>query len=57
MDPEWTAEKELCMRRGAPYKPPQPKVEDDDYQQEEAGKLSVGSRCQVDPGDRRGEIK
>ena len=21
-DPEWTAEKELCMRKGIPYQPP-----------------------------------
>ena len=25
-DPEWTAEKELCMRKGLPYKPPKKKV-------------------------------
>ena len=25
-DPEWTAEKELCMRKGLPYVPPKKKV-------------------------------
>ena len=32
-DPEWTAEKELCMRRGIPYKLPKQgnNAEDEEY--------------------------
>lgn len=57
IDPEWTAEKELCTRRGMPYTAPAQKIEDDEYQAEEAASISVGSRCEVDPGAKRGEIK
>lgn len=45
------------MRRGIPYVPPQPKIEDDDYQATEAQDLIVGSRCEVDVGARRGQIR
>lgn len=58
-DPEWTAEKELCMRRGMPYAPPKQKenIEDEEYMSAEAGALSVGERCEVDPGGKRGVIR
>lgn len=57
-DPEWTLEKEMCMRRGIPYVAPAGKESyADDYMQQEAGAMQVGSRCEVDPGDRRGEVK
>ena len=58
-DPEWTAEKELCMRRGIPYVPPKQKenIDDEDYMSAEAGALSVGERCEVDPGGKRGVIR
>ena len=56
-DPEWTAEKEICMRKGQPYVPPKAPVQDEDYQMEAASRLEVGQRCEVDPGAKRGEIK
>ena len=58
-DPEWTAEKELCMRRGIPYVPPKQKenIDDEDHMSAEAGALSVGERCEVDPGGKRGVIR
>eukprot|EP00878_Enallax_costatus_P005154 GHUV01005417.1.p1 GENE.GHUV01005417.1~~GHUV01005417.1.p1 ORF type:complete len:279 (+),score=61.01 GHUV01005417.1:247-1083(+) len=54
-DPTWTLEKEMCMRRGVPYTPPA--VVGPDLGAEAAASLSVGQRCCVDPGERRGEIK
>lgn len=47
------------MRRGIPYVAPVQKevVEDEEYQAEEASKLSVGSRCEVNPGGKRGCIR
>ena len=58
-DPEWTAEKELCMRRGIPYVAPKQKenIEDEEYMSAEASSLSVGERCEVDPGGKRGVIR
>ena len=58
-DPEWTAEKELCMRRGIPYVAPKQKdnIEDEEYMSVEASSLSVGERCEVDPGGKRGIIR
>jgi len=58
-DPEWTAEKELCVRRGIPYVPPKQKenIEDEDYMSNEASRHSVGERCEVDPGGKRGVIR
>jgi hypothetical protein len=58
-DPEWTAEKELCMRRGIPYVAPRQKenIEDEEYMSAEASSLSVGARCEVDPGGKRGVIR
>ena len=54
-DPEWTAEKELCMRKGIPYVAPKQKenIEDEEYMSAEASSLSVGERCEVDPGGKR----
>lgn len=58
-DPEWTAEKELCMRKGIPYVAPTKMevVEDEEFQAAEASKMSVGSRCEVNPGGKRGCIR
>mmetsp|Transcript_30596 Transcript_30596/g.90697 ORF Transcript_30596/g.90697 Transcript_30596/m.90697 type:complete len:274 (+) Transcript_30596:177-998(+) len=55
-DPEWTLEKEMCIKRGVPYNPPAPKVTDPDHLKDVAEKISVGQRCKVEPGDRRGEV-
>lgn len=57
VDPEWTSEKELCLRRGIPYSPPTPKIEDDDHMEDEASCIPVGSRCEVDPGAKRGKVR
>lgn len=59
-DPEWTAEKELCMRKGQAYVAPKEGgagIDDDEYQLEAASQLELGQRCEVDPGAKRGEIK
>mmetsp|Transcript_8717 Transcript_8717/g.18554 ORF Transcript_8717/g.18554 Transcript_8717/m.18554 type:complete len:285 (+) Transcript_8717:226-1080(+) len=55
-DPSWTLEKEMAMKRGVPYNPPAPKISDPDHLKAEAEAISVGQRCSVDPGDRRGEV-
>ena len=44
-----------ALHAGLPYTPPQ--EVGPDYQQEEAAALSVGQRCCVEPGERRGEIR
>lgn len=56
-DPDWTLEKEMAKRRGVEYNPPAPKITDPNYMKEEAAGISVGQRCSVDPGDRRGEVR
>ena len=61
-DPEWTAEKELCMRRGLPYAAPAPSQDGagapgPEHQAEEAAAIPVGSRCEVDPGAKRGIVR
>ena len=58
-DPEWTAEKELCMRRGIDYVAPKQReaVEDEDFMSAEAASMRVGERCEVDPGSKRGVIR
>ena len=56
LDPEWTIEKEMAIKRGVEYIPPAPKVTDPEYMKEEASAASVGQRCSVEPGDRRGEV-
>ena len=47
------------MRRGMPYVPPKQKenIEDEDHMSAEASALSVGERCEVDPGGKRGVIR
>lgn len=57
-DPEWTAEKELCQRRGIPYvKPEVKKAAGEDEFAEEAELLEVGQRCECAPASRRGTIR
>ncbi|KAK9790772.1 hypothetical protein WJX73_005164 [Symbiochloris irregularis] len=58
-DPEWTAEKELCMRNGRPYNPPKvaERVTDANHLAEEASGMTVGDRCAVTPGDKRGTVR
>lgn len=58
-DPEWTAEKELCQRKGIPYQAPKQstKIEDDNHMAAEAATLHPGSRCEVNPGGKRGLIR
>jgi len=54
-DPTWTLEKEMARRRGAPY------VEkdevNDDTGADEAKDIVIGARCEVNPGQKRGEVK
>lgn len=47
------------MRRGIPYVAPKQKenIEDEEYMSAEASSLSVGERCEVDPGGKRGVIR
>lgn len=45
------------MRKGIPYNPPAQPCNDDDFLAEEAAAIAVGSRCEVSPGDKRGEVK
>ena len=47
------------MRRGMPYVPAKQKenIDDEDYMSTEASTLSVGERCEVDPGGKRGVIR
>eukprot|EP00658_Telonema_sp_P-2_P044012 TRINITY_DN3188_c0_g1_i10.p1 TRINITY_DN3188_c0_g1~~TRINITY_DN3188_c0_g1_i10.p1 ORF type:complete len:303 (+),score=94.72 TRINITY_DN3188_c0_g1_i10:126-1034(+) len=54
-DPTWTLEKEMMRRRDPTWEPPVPKPEN--YQQDEAGIVEMGGRCEVNPGGRRGEVK
>jgi len=65
-DPTWSIAKEMRMREHARLKkldpnfvpPPEPeRVTDPEHQAEEAAKVSVGQRCQVTVGERRGEVK
>jgi len=64
-DPNWTMRGEMERRRaekdGRPAPPmearppPAPKVEDEEFQAEAAGKVAVGDRCEA-AGGRRGEV-
>ena len=47
------------MRRGVPYQPAaqKDKVEDEEFQAAEAAGVPVGSRCEVDPGAKRGTVR
>ena len=57
-DPDWTAEKELCQRRGVPYvKPEAKKTGGEDDFAGEAELLEVGQRCECTPAGRRGTIR
>ncbi|KAJ9516910.1 hypothetical protein QJQ45_027299 [Haematococcus lacustris] len=58
-DPSWTLEKEMAKKRGVALPAGKEKVTDPEFQAAEAGALSgcVGSRCCVQPGDRRGVIR
>ena len=57
-DPEWTAEKELCQRRGIAYvKPEAKKAAGEDEFSGEAELLEVGQRCECAPASRRGTIR
>ncbi len=55
-DPTWTLEKEIAIKKGVEYIPPAPKITDPDFMKEEAAAMSVGQRCSVEPGDRRGQV-
>jgi tubulin-folding cofactor B len=54
-DPTWTLEKEMCARRGVPYVPPE--EINDDTGANDLKDIAVGARCEVNPGQKRGEVK
>jgi hypothetical protein len=61
-DPEWTAEKELCTRRGMPYAAAPARGAGADaagpeHQAAEAAAIPVGARCEADPGAKRGVVR
>lgn len=56
-DPGWTLEKEMATRRGVPYVPANEKVDDPHFQEAEASTISVGDRCEVSPGGKRGSVR
>ena len=47
------------MRKGLPYDPPQraEQVTDANHLAEEAAEVSVGDRCEVRPGGKRGTVR
>jgi tubulin-folding cofactor B len=51
-DPEWCIKKEMALRRGEEYVPPDP-----DLHKEVTANIKVGDRCEVAPGDRRGTVR
>merc|ERR1711977_173715 len=55
-DPTWTIQKEMMRRKDPNWQPPN-EVTDPEHQADEASKISVGERCEVQPGGRRGEVK
>ena len=55
-DPTWTIQKEMMRRKDPNWVPPN-EVTDPDHLKEEASKINVGDRCEVNPGGRRGEVK
>jgi len=55
-DPTWTLQKEM-MRRKDPTWTPANEVTDPEFMAQEASKINVGDRCEVQPGGRRGEVK
>jgi tubulin-specific chaperone B len=57
-DPSWTIEKEMAARAGRPLPPPTAeKVTDPDHLADVASAISVGDRCQVNLGGRRGTVR
>jgi len=54
-DPNWTIHTEMMRRKDPNYQPPPPKPEN--YEEEEALLVQLDSRCEVNPGGRRGEVK
>jgi len=54
-DPTWTVQKDMAMRRGETYNPPEELPEN--YGEDGALQIHVGERCEVSPGARRGEVK
>lgn len=56
-DAEWTIEKEMARRAGNEAPAAQQKVTDPEYQATEAGLITVGCRCQVKLGARRGTVR
>jgi len=55
-DPTWTIQKEMMRRRDPNWQPPN-EVTDPEHMAEEASKINVGDRCEIQPGGRRGEVK
>ncbi|KAK3287702.1 hypothetical protein CYMTET_4799 [Cymbomonas tetramitiformis] len=55
-DPEWCIEKEMAKKRGVEYVPREVQS-DPNFMQDLAHIMSVGQRCEVQPGAKRGEIK
>uniref|UniRef100_A0A7S0RMZ6 CAP-Gly domain-containing protein n=1 Tax=Chlamydomonas leiostraca TaxID=1034604 RepID=A0A7S0RMZ6_9CHLO len=55
-DPTWTLEKEMAKKRGVELPPTKAPTTDPEYMAAEASSVTVGARCSVDPGDRRGEV-
>lgn len=59
-DPDWTPARELAARRGEPLPPPFRAAAaggDADAHAAEASPLTVGARCEVVPGGRRGTVR
>ena len=58
-DPTWTIEREMAEKRGVPHEPStsKEKVTDEEYMADAAQRISNGDRCQVSPGEKRGEVK
>jgi len=54
-DPAWTIEREMAERRGQEYTPKEI-ITDEEFMKDEADKVAVGSRCEVSPGGKRGEV-
>merc|ERR1711903_264716 len=54
-DPTWTIQKEMMRRKDPTWQPPN-EVSDPEFMAEEASKIEVGGRCEVQPGGRRGQV-
>merc|ERR1711907_458501 len=55
-DPTWTIQKEMMRRKDPNWQPPNEQT-DPEFGAAEASQISVGDRCEVQPGSRRGEVK